>query len=93
MFVSDKINILESHASNSDFYYNGNKLDINKTFQEQGIAKSSIIHTYETNKSMIHFNPIYFKFFNGSVSEMNVPIIWTFKRAVEALGASSGINP
>lgn len=24
---------------------------------------------------------------------MNIPIVWTFKRAIEALGASSGINP
>lgn len=24
---------------------------------------------------------------------MNVPIVWTFKKTAEALGASSGVNP
>lgn len=68
MFLTDKIGILESNSPSSDFYYNGNKLNANKTFEEEGIKKSCIVHTYEKNKTMIHFNPIYFKFFNGSVS-------------------------
>lgn len=58
-----------------------------------GLSDNNILHTYPSNKPMIHLNPVYLQFFNGNVSEMNIPIVWTFKRTAEALGAASGINP
>ena len=92
VYVTDKANSLESFGAKLDFYLHGEKLDLARTFEEQNVASQSIIHTAEKARPVFEFDPICFKFLNGTVIELPVPKVWTFQKAAEVIGASNGIE-
>lgn len=93
VYLTDKVKSLEFVNPAVDFYFHGEKLDVDKTFEDSNLQHQAAIHTSDKARSVFEFDPIYFKFLNGIVIELPVPKIWTFKRTAEVLGASNGIEP
>lgn len=77
----DELNVLTKHFPHDDFYLHGELLDLKRTFKQCGIGDNSRLQTYCVGGYPGSI-PLLFQFHrDNNCIRMDVPLIWSFRRA------------